>query len=421
MFRTAFAFFAAALLPSIAAGQFEDASEMNDLEREFESLAHGHRAHHHRHHHHHHYRHPQMAHRKGAFLVASPVTTDKAQPPSEAMLPGRHPDVARKLGNMKTAMRGLAGRQQAAQMARGNLEDNVKSAIIHMNDAVGIKRELARTDVQIRYEEMKLKKLEEDRLRLDRTHNHLVSSLRHIMEPKMEFAETRLKQRQTSLHKLEEKAVQWKEKEDKFHAASLARLAERKDTTEKLEAAEEAEKKARMEKEREKKQLTSVKDAVAFNVQGYRYAQTRARASVSEAERGKQVAREAELSVKRLTGILNMEQRRVDESMAVGKDRVQGKIRELEGVEEKSKVKKAKLSEEYKAWQRQQKAWARRVAATKQVTGDASRDYARRQQEVLDSAQAKVSSDAEDASDWAWDDWPTSGKHTVDEVHLSAN
>jgi len=164
-----------------------------------------------------------------------------------------------------------------------------------------------------------------------------------------------------------------------------------------------------------------VKDAVAFNVQGYRYAQTRARASVSEAERGKQVAREAELSVKRLTGILNMEQRRVDESMAVGKDRVQGKIRELQGVEEKSKVKKAKLSEEYKAWQRQQKAWARRVAATKQVTGDASRDYARRQQEVLDSAQSKVSYDAEDASDWAWDDWPTAGKHTVDEVHLSAN
>jgi hypothetical protein len=36
--------------------------------------------------------------------------------------------------------------------------------------------------------------------------------------------------------------------------------------------------------------------------------------------------REAELSVKRLTGILNMEQRRVDESMAVGKDRVQGEV-----------------------------------------------------------------------------------------------
>jgi len=424
MFRAAVAFLAvAALLPGIVVGQVEDASEMADLEREFESLAYGgHRGHHQGHHHHfrHHYKSPHPRHHKGAFLAASPATTDRAASPTEAFLPGRHPTVAKKLAHMNQAMRDLKGRQQAAAMARGNLEENVQHAVLHMNEAVGIKRELARTDLQIRTEEIKLKKLEDDRLRLDRTHNHLVSSLHHIMEPKIQFAETRLKQRQNSLRELEAKAAQWKEKENKFHESSLARLEERRETKKKLEAAEEAAKKARIEEETAGKELEVAKHGVAFNVEGYRYAQTRARASASTEERGKQTAREAESSVKRLTGILNMEQRRVDESMAVGKDRVQGKIHELETVKEKTVAKEKKLSHEYEAWQRQQRAWARRVAATKQTTHFASKEYADRQQEVLDSAQAKAAYDAESDTDWAWNEWPGSRKHDVDEVHLDA-
>jgi len=422
MFRAALAALAvAALLPDFVVCQVQDASELEDLEREFESLAYGGRRGHHQGHHHHsrHHR-PHPRHHKSAFLAASPATTDRAPPPTEAFLPGRHPTVAKKLAHMPKAMRDLKGRQQAATMARGKLEENVQHAVLHMNEAVGIKRELARTKVQIRAEEIKLTKLEEDRLRLDRTHNHLVSSLHHIMEPKIQFAETRLKQRQKTLRELEERAVQWKEKEDKMHESSLARLEERRETKKKLEAAEDAVKKARIEEETAKKQLEVVKHGVAFNVEGYRYAQTRARGSASKEQRGKETTREAESSLKRLTGILNMEQRRVDESMAVGKDRVQGKIRELETVREKTVAKEKKLSHEYDAWKRQQRAWARRVAATKQTTHSASKEYADRQQEVLDSAQAKVAYEAESDSDWAWDEWPGSRKHDVDEVHLDA-
>jgi len=415
MLRVASAFFAAAaLLPGIVVGQNQD------LEREFESLVYGgHRARHHGHHHSKHHR-PHLRHRKSAFLTASPATTAQAAPPTEKLLPGRHPAVERKLEHMTQAMRDLVGKQQAASMARGNLEDNIQNAVLHMNEAPVMKRELARTKVQIRAEEIKLKKLEDDRLRLDRSHNHLTSSLHHIMEPKIQFAETRLKQRQHELHDLEKKAAEWKEKENQFHEGALSRLEERRETKTKLDAAEDAVTKAHMEQETAKKQLEAVKHSVALNVEGYRYAQTRAHASASVAGRGKEVSREAELSLKRLTGILNMEQRRVDESMAVGKDRVQGKIRELEDLQEKSKIKQAKLSEEYGAWQRQQRAWARRVAATKQVTHDTSQEYADRQQDVLDSAQAKVAYDAESDSDWAWGDWPSAGQDEVDEVHQSA-
>lgn len=422
MFRAAVAFLAvAALLPGIVVCQVEDASELADLEREFENLAYGgHRGNHQGHHHHYRHHRPQPRHHHSAFLAAGPATTDRAAPPTEAFLPGRHPTVAKKLAHMNQAMRDLKGRQQAAAMARGKLEENNQQAILHMNEAVSIKRELARTDLAIRTEERKLKKLEDDRLRLDRTHNQLVSSLHHIMEPKIQFAETRLKQRQHTLHDLEEKAAEWKKQEDKFHEASLARLEERRETKKKLAAAEEEAKKARIEEETAQKQLEASKRGVAFNVERYRYAQTRARASASTEERGKQVEREAETSLKRLTGILNMEQRRVDESMAVGKDRVQGKIRELETVKETTMGKKKKLSHEYESWQRQQRVWARRVAATKQTTHFAAKDYASRQQEVLDSANAKAAYDAESDTDWAWDEWPGSRKHDVDEVHLDA-
>jgi len=421
MLRVASAFFAAAaLLPGTSFGQSQDSSELQDLEREFESLAYGsHRARHHGHHHFKHHQ-PHLHHRKSAFLTASPATTAHASPPTEKFLPGRHPTVERKLEHMSQAMRDLAGKQQAASVARGNLEGNIQNAVLHMNEAPTIKRELARTEVQIRTEVIKLKKLEDDRLRLDRTHNHLTSSLHHIMEPKIQFAETRLKQRQRALHKLEKTAAEWKAKENQFHESALSRLEERRETKTKLEAAEDAVKKARAEQEIAKKQLEAAKHNVAFNVEGYRYAQTRARASASMAVRGKEVSREAELSLKRLSGVLNMEQRRVDESMAVGKDRVQGKIRELEGLKEMSKSKQVKLSQEYGAWQRQQRAWARRVAATKQVTRATSQEYAARQQDVLDSAQAKVAYDAESDSDWAWGDWPSAEQHEVDEVHLGA-
>jgi len=353
--------------------------------------------------------------RKKAFLVATaPATTVAAAPPTVDLMMGRHPSVARKLGRMNKAMRDLSGRQQAAALSRSNLEDNVQKAVHHMNEAVVIKRELARTDALLRTEETKLRKLEEDRLRLDRTHSHLVSSLQHIMTPKIQFAETRLKQRQRLLHNLEEKAAQWKEKETKFHDASLAMIEERKEVKDRVEAANAAVEKARHEQLLAKKELKVAKHDVAFNVEGYRYAQTRARASVSEEQRGEQVVQEAEFSVKRLSGILNMEQRRVDESMAVGKDRVRGKIRELDTLKQNTKIKEGKLSKEYMTWQRSQRHWAARVAANKQITREAASDYAIHQRAVLDAAQAKVAYDAESDSDWAWDgDFTKGGEDKV--------
>lgn len=415
---------AALLLPGAVLGQITGIPELDDLEQEFETLAYGNerQAIHHRHHGHHHLKHrPSLRHHKRALLFAEGPASVAIAPPQDELTAGRHPSVAEKLGHMEQQIHDLTGRKQAAAMARSRLEDDVNKAVFHMNEAVGIKRELARTEAAVRSEVVKLKKLEDDRLRLDRTHGHLVSSLHHIMEPKIQFAETRLKQKQHALHDLEEKAEKWEAEEKKFHTASLAVLEQRRLNKARYETAEETVKKARHDRDVAKKDLEAAKHSVAFNVEGYRFAQAHARAAASEEKRGEETLKDAKHSLKRLDGILNMEQRRVDESMALGKDRVQGKIRELETTKEKTQVKLAKLSKEYRAWQEQQKTWAREVSARKKVTRETSRDYAEHQQAVLDAAQAKVAYDAESDSDWAWDEWPTTRRRDTDEVDLSAD
>merc|ERR1719356_1374595 len=106
-------------------------------------------------------------------------------------------------------------------------------------------------------------------------------------------------------------------------------IEERKAVRKRLEDANEAIKKARREQELAEKELKAVKHSVDFNVEGFRYTKAKARAAETKAETMEEEVVEDQHSVKRLNAILTLEQRRVDESMAHGKDKVEGKIREL--------------------------------------------------------------------------------------------
>jgi hypothetical protein len=321
---------------------------------------------------------------------------------------------------MDGEIRNLELRKQAAASVRNNLEKNVQQAIYHMNEGVAFKHQLAKVDAQMQAEEMKLKRLEDDRLRLDRTHSHLVASLHRVMDPKIQFAESRLEQSQRVQRSLQAKTTAWKAKEEKLHQSSLSVLEQRKESQKRLEVAEEAIKKARTDEEAAQRQLDAAKGTVAFNVESYKYAQTRARAAASQEAHSKEIERDSEASVRRLGGILRMEQRRVDESMAIGKDRVDGKIRRLESHKEKYKSKVSHIREKFQAWQLQQHHWAQRVAAMKEQSQQVSLDYADQQKAVLDKATTKAAQDAMSGSDWAWDEWPGVRKDDLEEVHLSA-
>jgi len=325
----------------------------------------------------------------------------------EGLLPGLNPAVNMKLANMDQQMNELKDRQGAAVHVRENLEGDVKDAITHMNSVSVIKTGLARTEVAIRQEERQMKKLAEDKLHLDMTHHSLSSSLHHIMEPKISFAEKRLQKRRRKLHMLEAKEADWKKNEQKFHASSLAALDERDKSKASLEEALVAEEKAHQERMQAEKQFRAAKKSTNFNIQGYRYAEEENRGATRKEQRGAEEEREAKASVKRLNHIMHMEQKRVDESMAIGKDKVQGKMRKVEAAEKASNEKLANLKQEFAEWQDQQGVWANRIENLKHGTHLAAKDFADGQETILASARNAMIKDAQDDSDWAWDgdDW----------------
>jgi len=345
--------------------------------------------------------------RRNPFLHRRGVITSLvAQQPSPEDLPsGRHPAVTKKLQRMDGEMRSLQSRHHLATQARENLESDVKNALKHMNEVGTIKSQLAHTEVQIRSEERKLKRLESDRLRLDRTRHSLVSSLHHIMEPKIEFAKDRLHKREEDLREKQDKVAEWKVKEDEYHAASLTELVARDKSKDHVAAAAEAEEKAHKEWIMAEKELHSTKQNARLDIQHYEYSQAEARAAMSQEQRAEEHTREAEASVKRLNHILNMEQSRVDESMAIGKDRVEGKIRELAKDEQKSHAMLDELKHKYIDWQQTGSKWANHVASERFSTEFAAKHYADSQRAVLDSARDQVVFDAESDSDNDWADW----------------
>lgn len=252
-----------------------------------------------------------------------------------------------------------------------------------------------------------MKKLAEDSLHLDMTHHSLTSSLHHIMEPKISFAEKRLQKRRRKLHVSQTKEAEWKEREEKFHAASLAALDTRDKSKTNLEAALVAEEKAHHERIQAEKQFRSAKKSTNFNIQSYRYSEEQSRGATRKEKRAAEEEREAKASVKRLKHIMHMEQKRVDESMALGKDKVQGKMHKVEAAETASNEKLANLKREFAEWQEQQGVWANRIENLKHGTHTAAKAFADSQESILASARNAMVKDAQDDSDWAWDgdDW----------------
>jgi hypothetical protein len=323
------------------------------------------------------------------------------------LLPGRHPAVTKKLHSMDQELRSLESSKHNAVHVRENLEDEVKQAFKHLDSVVSIKSQLAKTEVQIVAEERKLRKLEDDRFRLDRTHKSLSASLHHVMGPKIEFARARLSKRKRQLVELQDLEAKWKTKEDEYHASSLTMLDERRKSKDSLDAALIKEQLAHQERKSAEKHLVEVKRGVAKNIEAYRYSKAIEKASTSKEKHGEDSRKQAEVSVKRLEQILSMEQRRVDESMAIGKDRVNGQIQKLKGSEEDSKEDLAKLRLKYRKWQETQQALASQLASSQHGSSTAAKDFVDMQDKMLTSAQDQVVSEAVSDSDWTgWDEWP---------------
>lgn len=312
----------------------------------------------------------------------------------------------KRLRSSHPVMRNLRSRKNLAADARLNLEGRVKDAIAHLNSVGVIKSELTNTEVQLRVEGRKLNQLELDQKRLDRTHHELTQSLHHIMDPKLAFAEERLLKKERRLNQLQAQEAAWKQAEDNFHTSSLAMIKARDEIKANLESARVAEERAHQDRLAAEKQFTAARRDTNQNIQNYRVSETKERASKTKEQHGEEQRQEAQAAVNRLTNILNMEQHRVDESMALSKDRVNGKINELEAAKEETLEKLSKIKSEYMEWQQGQQAWKSQLSAVKEGTRAANQNYADAQKAMFAAQRDRIVVDGEKKNDWAWDEWP---------------
>jgi len=411
MWRVAI-FTAALLCPSVSLGHGVDELDPLDVElgRELAQLEHG--SHHHHQHHHHYLHHKHHQHKPqrflGLLLDDSRVTPLHEPLSHEAqVIPGRNAAVTKKLKGMQDGMSNVEKQRDTMTAAHKNLESEVDNAIVHLNSVASLKEHLAQTEVQMRVEERKLKKLQEDRRHLDKMHDKLEKSLHTIMMPKVEFAQQRLSKRKHQWDTLQAREGQWKDKRDKFHQASLAMLEERKTDKADLEEAIVLEQKAHHTRKADEKKYEKAKKDVTFNIQGYRYSDEEFRAAHNKEKLGHDELDQADVAVKRLTKIMEMEEAKVDDSTAIGKNRVDKKIHEVERLEKESKLKLDKLRSEYDAWQTQQQSWANEVGSQEANANSASKDYVSSEEKVLGQAREQVVLDEENDSDWGgWDEWP---------------
>lgn len=358
-----------------------------ELETEFENEVHSHHKRHRKHHH------KDFLHKRRAALLA------------EAPEAFSNPTLMKKMDGMTTEMNTLKNQEHAATQARNSLEDQVQNSLTYLNEVAAIRNQIARTQVQIRTEERKLKRLEADKLRLAQSHHDLTYSLHHVMGPKIHFAQVRLSRRKEQLQKMQAKAAAWKAKETHYHATSLAMLGNRDNIKAQMQAAAAAEEKAHKDLMVAGKQYEAAKKDTTLNIQAYRFSQAHAKGALTEVSKDEEDMRQADASLNRLNRILNLEQGRVDESMSVGKENVESKIQSMARNEAKSKNKLEQLEKKYAEWQDTNLKLHGDVVASQEGTSAVAHQYAEARRAVLDAAKSQVVSDAEDGSDWAWNDW----------------
>jgi len=390
-----------------------------------------HPRHHHRHHHHGHHHHafrgsPRFGSHRTALAMAAPTETmttpsenvphlsaddvaSQVEDPQAGMqqtnlLPGRHPSVERVLSSMDNEMQELDARKKAAGDARERLQDMMSDAALHVNDPLDKMNDIAKEQVTINATQQKLQSLEDNEHRLEGTHDRLIAILHSNMDPKIRRAEEHLEKEQGMERKIQEEVEIWHKKDESYKASALQLLEDRKVAQEGLVQAEEAMAAVQRQVEMAQKGLQMTTRQAEEEVEKYRYVKSKYIAAASKEKLGEEQIDQAEHSVQKLRSIFDIEQHRIDQALAVGKDKLHGKIRKLESASEKDGQELQALRQEYADWQHTQRGRAQQVTQAQAMTDQLADAFEKQQDQVLDAANDKVAEQAMDNSDWAWGD-----------------
>lgn len=322
-----------------------------------------------------------------------------------------HPLVDRQLDNMNGAIKELKQKRKEADAERREMSAQRAAAMAHMNDAVGIQREEIRAEDIEKAQVKVVKKIKDESGKLQASHDSLFAKLDIIMEPKIAHSKKREIKEAEILNKTAEVVKGWDAKMRGAKDEAVSTLQARRAALRQLRESSEALEKARKAHDAAEKAYRLAKMKANGKVEQFRFSDTRYRASLEKRAEKEAAYKEALQSTKKLQGILEMETKRIDQALAIGKVRLQRKLSRAEKIEAEAGHAAKLLRERYGEWQSQQRDRAGAAAEKLHQYQASLKAYADTRKEVFETAQAKAGEHAESISDWAWDDWAWSKGH----------
>lgn len=330
------------------------------------------------------------------------------EPPAEhsSDTPSRyHPLVDRQLDGMDESIKELKRKRVTADGERREMSVERASAMAHMNDAVGIQREEIRARDIEKTETKVIKKLENDHKKLEATHDSLYAKLDVIMAPKIKHAKVRIHKMSELVNKSVNLTQDWESRAKLARDQAVQFLRARREALKSLRASEQALAAAKRQHEEEEKKYRLAKMKANGKVEAFRFTDTEYKAALEKKKEREAAMNQAQSSVRKLKGIFEMEARRIDQALAIGKTRLDRKLRRVQRIKAEAGTAAKLLRERYTAWQAQQRKRAAQAAEKEAEYKATLKAYADKRREVFESAQSKAGERAEAVSDWAWDDW----------------
>lgn len=316
-----------------------------------------------------------------------------------------HPLVDRALDHMDGELKVLKQEREDMDSAREEMSENKARALSHMNDAIGLQRELVRADSLAKGQQRVLKRLETEQGKLQSTHDSLYGKLDAIMSPKLAKAHQRVEKENAAVQQSVADQTKWEGKAKQYRGIALEALKKKKEALKALKEADKELAEARKNREEAEIEYRKAKTGVNGKVEAFRFADTELRAAISKRADREAAAKDASAAADELQGIFDAEVKRIDEALEVGKKRFSMRIQRTNAIIAEAQHAEQELNVHFTQWQDAQRERAEEAASSEQKYKDELKGYDDQREHIFDSAQEQAAQKAEQINEWSDDDW----------------
>jgi len=299
----------------------------------------------------------------------------------------------------------LKEERQDMDNAREEMSETKARALSHMNDAIGIQREMVRADSLAKGQERVLKRLESEQGKLQSTHDSLYGKLDAIMSPKLTKAHQRLEKENAAVQEAVAQQTKWDGKAKQYRGIALEALKKKKEALKALREADKELAEARKKRETADIEYRKAKTGVNGKVEAFRFADTELRAAVSKRADRDAAVKDATAAADELQGIFDAEVKRIDEALEVGKKRFSMRIQRTNAIIAEATHAEEELKVRFTQWQESQRERAEEAASSEEKYKNELKGYDDKRQTIFDNANEKAAVKAEQINEWADDDW----------------